>query len=416
MEMEQKDDKLLLPSEDQFSEQLKLEDCNKMSYDGDRKDEENKGLPIKNLNKLSRNLSLNFYRHIIALNSPTNRICGIIAIDCFRAISIRDKIFNIILATSMANCFDYLEIPYSVVVFAEFKYQYIIKKYNEPHSDKIIQRIFDAVLVKRFFTRIADVCWFIQRHPDLVHTERNYRIVNVISCGLDPKLKIPDQWHGIFDQDEKTKFGFYFLPPNNPKYIDNLHTIWENFRNELSVPLISIDDNRIIVLGEYTKEKSTYNDIVNTFVKIFSSIEYDQEELKMDKIVKKRTKIECDIMESLDISSDNKFMEILEAMKNREINIDKIFIQNKPHELSKEKVLDDIKISSNHIIQKVNSYNNVNEAIVNQILSNDYKEGKRALIDLIFPPNKPSMYAPSRKGTRLYIMGLVIYSVNKRPR
>ena len=155
---------------------------------------------------------------------------------------------------------------------------------------------------------------------------------------------------------------------------------------------------------------------MNTFVKIFSSIEYDQEELKMDKIVKKRTKIECDIMESLDISSDNKFMEILEAMKNREINIDKIFIQNKPHELSKEKVLEDIKISSNHIIQKVNSYNNVNEAIVNQILSNDYKEGKRALIDLIFPPNKPSMYAPSRKGTRLYIMGLVIYSVNKRPR
>ena len=105
------------------------------------------------------------------------------------------------------------------------------------------------------------------------------------------------------------------------------------FRNELSVPLISIDDNRIIVLGEYTKEKSTYNDIVNTFVKIFSSIEYDQEELKMDKIVKKRTKIECDIMESLDISSDNKFMEILEAMKNREINIDKIFIQNKRQEL-----------------------------------------------------------------------------------
>ena len=413
MEMEQKDDKLLLPSEDQFSEQLKLEDCNKMSYDGDRKDEENKGLPIKNLNKLSRNLSLNFYRHIIALNSPTNRICGIIAIDCFRAISIRDKIFNIILATSMANCFDYLEIPYSVVVFADFKFQYIIKKYNEPHSDKIIQRIFDAVLVKRFFTRIADVCWFIQRHPDLVHTERNYRIVNVISCGLDPKLKIPDQWHGIFDQDEKTKFGFYFLPPNNPKYIDNLHTIWENFRNELSVPLISIDDNRIIVLGEYTKEKSTYNDIVNTFVKIFSSIEYDQEELKMDKIVKKRTKIECDIMESLDISSDNKFMEILEAMKNREINIDKIFIQNKPHELSKEKVLEDIKISSNHIIQKVNSYNNVNEAIVNQILSNDYKEGKRALIDLIFPPNKPSMYAPSRKGTRLYIMGLVNFVLTK---
>jgi len=374
MEMEQKDDKLLLLSEDQFSEQLG-DDCYKKSYDEDRKDEKDKGLPIKNLNKLSRNLSLNFYRNLVSLNIAFNRTCGIIAIDCFRAISIRDKIFNIILAASMANCFDYLEIPYSVVVFADFKFQYIIKKYNEPHSDQIIQRIFDAVLVKRFFTRIADVCWFIQRHPDLVHHQRSYRIVNIISCGLDPKLKIPEQWHGIFEHDEKTKFGFFFLPPNNPKYIDNLHTIWEKFRNELSVPLVSIDDNRIIVLGEYS-ENNTFRDIVNAFVKLFSSIEYSSEEIKMDQVVKKRAKIECDLMEFLEISSDNKFIEILEAMKNKEINIDKIFIQNKPHELSKEKVLEDIKISSNHIIQKVNSYTIADEAIVNQILSMIIKKEK----------------------------------------
>ena len=51
MEMEQKDDKLLLPSEDQFSKQL--EDCYKMSFDEDKKDEEEKGLPVKNLIKLS---------------------------------------------------------------------------------------------------------------------------------------------------------------------------------------------------------------------------------------------------------------------------------------------------------------------------------------------------------------------------
>ena len=126
MEMEQKDDKLLLLSEDQFSKQF--DDCYKMSYDEDRKDEKDKGLPIKNLNKLSRNLSLNFYRNIVSLNRAFNRTCGIIAIDCFRAISIRDKIFIIILAASMANCFDYLEIPYSIVVFADFKFQYIIKR------------------------------------------------------------------------------------------------------------------------------------------------------------------------------------------------------------------------------------------------------------------------------------------------
>ena len=222
---------------------------------------------------------------------------------------------------------------------------------------------------------------------------------------LDPKLKIPEQWHGIFEHDEKTKFGFFFLPPNNPKYIDNLHAIFEKFKNELSVPLVSIDDNRKVVLGEYTE-------IANTFVKIFSSLEYSSAELKIDQIVKKRGKIDSDIMESIDISLDNKFIEILEAMKNREIDVGGIFIQNKPHELSKEKVQEDIKISSNHY-PKVNSYFNVNETILNQNLSNDYKEGKRALVDLIIPPNKPSMYAPSRKGTRLYIMGLVNFFLTK---
>lgn len=165
VEKKLKDDKLLLPSEDQFSKQFK--DCYKMSFDEDKKNEEDKVLPIKNLNKLSWNLCLYFYRHVVSLNLSTNRTCGIIAIDCFRAISIRDKILNIILAAAIANCFDYLEMPYSKVIFADFKFQYIIKKYNEPHLDKIIQMIFNACLVKRFYTRIANVCWFIQCHPDL---------------------------------------------------------------------------------------------------------------------------------------------------------------------------------------------------------------------------------------------------------
>ena len=33
------------------------------------------------------------------------------------------------------------------------------------------------------------------------------------------------------------------------------------------------------------------------------------------------------------------------------------------------------------------------------------------LFDNIFPPNKPSMYCPSVKGTRLYFVGLVKYMI-----
>jgi hypothetical protein len=37
-----------------------------MPFDEDKKDEEEKGLPIKNLNKLSRNLCFYFYRHVVS--------------------------------------------------------------------------------------------------------------------------------------------------------------------------------------------------------------------------------------------------------------------------------------------------------------------------------------------------------------
>ena len=39
-----------------------------------------------------------------------------------------------------------------------------------------------------------------------------------------------------------------FPSPDNPKYKNNLHTVWEKFQNELNVLLISNDDCRIIIL------------------------------------------------------------------------------------------------------------------------------------------------------------------------
>ena len=47
------------------------------------------------------------------------------------------------------------------------------------------------------------------------------------------------------------------------------------------------------------------------------------------------------------------------------------------------------KILVNHTFSKVNSDINVYKVITNLILSNEYERGKRALIDLMFPPNNP---------------------------
>ena len=38
-------------------------------------------------------------------------------------------------------------------------------------------------------------------------------------------------------------------------------------------------------------------------------------------------------------------------------------------------------------------------------------EMKLEYIEFIFSPNKPSMYSPSTKGTRLYLMGLINFCI-----
>jgi hypothetical protein len=56
-----------------------------------------------------------------------------------------------------------LEIPSSVVVLADFSFQFVIKSFEEGHSQQEIQRILDATMADRFAPRIADVCYFIKK-------------------------------------------------------------------------------------------------------------------------------------------------------------------------------------------------------------------------------------------------------------
>ena len=70
--------------------------------------------------------------------------CAVILIESSRILSQENKLSCIMLAESLARAFNALEMPYSVVVFADYKYQFEIKKFNENHSNDIIQRIHDS--------------------------------------------------------------------------------------------------------------------------------------------------------------------------------------------------------------------------------------------------------------------------------
>jgi hypothetical protein len=109
----------------------------------------------------------------------------------------------------LATAFAMLEMPYSIMVFADFKFQFMIKSFEEPHSPKVLQRLLDAVMAERFAPRIADACSFAKLiTPCVGHPNR---AIMVISDGLDPDLKHIDDWEMDILSKKSDGFAFYFL-------------------------------------------------------------------------------------------------------------------------------------------------------------------------------------------------------------
>ena len=111
----------------------------------------------------------------------------------------------------MANYFNGIEMPYSIVVFCDYGVEFIIKDFEEPHQEDISQLIFDAIMVPRCSTRISNACYFISKKVNC--KDRPYKKVFIISNGLDPKLKIGEKWTPIFSNSNE-QFCFYFIKPN----------------------------------------------------------------------------------------------------------------------------------------------------------------------------------------------------------
>ena len=162
-------------------------------------------------------------------------ICVVIGIDCSRTINEKCKVIHSLFIFSLINLLNIMGIPYSIVIFADYKFQYIIKEFNEPHSEEIFQRIYDSITVKRFATKIADVCYFIKKKTVFF---RENKAIFIISNGLDPKLKFPHQWLNLFN-NEKESFGFYFISsPEIPiKNIPVIEKIWKEFKDITKVEL-----------------------------------------------------------------------------------------------------------------------------------------------------------------------------------
>ena len=89
------------------------------------------------------------------------------------------------------------------------------------------------------------------------------------------------------------------------------------------------------------------------------------------------------------------------------------YLSNKPHISSNISKIKEREIPLVHpfMVKSIEVAPTIDEKLIDKLSKFENKSVLLDLIDIIFPPNKPSMYAPSVKGTRLYLVGLVKFII-----
>ena len=202
--------------------------------------------PSNLIMEFSKIVSLKLFQASVKRNTQTEKICAVIALDCCRTIDIYHKYFHAILAFAIINCLNALEIPYSIVLFADFKFIDTIKTFDSPHNDKIYELVLDCIMIERYSSRIADVCIYIKQK--IIHQEISNRRIFLISNGLDPNLRYGELWDFLSD-NKKDKYCFYFIQPELKDDKKIINDIWHNFEKETGIEVAIIDNESDIIKG-----------------------------------------------------------------------------------------------------------------------------------------------------------------------
>ena len=375
---------LTLPNE--FDEEIPENKIN--NYSINQKDIK---IPVADLKRHSLIIAFKLFKVVIDLNKDFSQICCIIGIDCSRSISVENKVLHTFLATSFAECFNALEIPYSVVIFADYKFQYIIKSFEESHSEYISQRIFDCIMVERFKSRLSDACYFIKEK--VKNNFKENRAIFMISNGLDAKLTIGKEWASIFT-DHKTSFGFFFIEPNikesnNDNDIKYLKKVWEKFKKDSGIILTSLSKENIL---------NCNLNFLEAFISVFNSLNSLSKNESTTFIPNFKEKF------NLELSQINKFNGISNNPQ------DFVFVQNNYHIQSKNKYKEEMKLNTIFYPSKIDYKDENEENRIKLSLSKILEPLESIQLNQMasfFPPNKPSTYAPSIKGTKFNILGLM---------
>ena len=197
--------------------------------------------------------------------------------------------------------------------------------------------------------------------------------------------------------NENIKYGFFFNNISIPNIIDkieDIRKIWEKFETETDFPVLQFDSELI---------NSSFFDLYK-YEKILSSFQDEKFEIK--KV------LTADYAENLENIPENLNPEDKDINKYLTQENQEIFVQINQAEKPQKNIPSNMNNILNCFSSKVSEKNNNSETFLNEFEKNLSIYNQKSIED-IFPPNKPTLYAPSTKGTKLYLSGLLNFLITK---
>ena len=235
---------------------------------------ENEKLAITSLIENSRFLTSKIIATVSKINIKEgtdeilfNKLEANIIVDLARTISNENRFFNMLMVCGLASALYSIKIPYTLSIIGDSDMKVRIKNIDEPHSEILLQKLYDCCFIKRNVTQLpACLKFFIDNYP--AKDESINRVYYIFTNGFDDELKKCKAWQNKIFNDKKNSFSFIFTKSKvldketNVEYKKYLEEIWDEFANEsqnsnsyVTVTKISFKD--IIKLNDLAKNLSS---------------------------------------------------------------------------------------------------------------------------------------------------------------
>ena len=398
--------------------ELKIDYKNKESINQNLLNPDKSNFPVKDLFINSLFISSYIIKESSDYEIPYENICANILIDCSGYISEMNKIYNLINVFGLLEGLYELKIPYSITMISDESFRTVIKDFGEPHSQNVIQRIFDCAMIKRFKSNYASNLKCSIDNLKFYNTNRKQRAFFIFSDGLNEDLKLAKSWAELLLNDEKNSFGFIFV--KSPQIINSevWKNVWDKFdtkvkeRNALSFTKVFVYEEAELFTKDYLRNyskaicsvldrKTEFHINTNSQKKLNYSFQLGDECKPLNKEI---------LLNNLNTCKNKKYNKLKEIYLK--INNEKDLIQNPPGSDEKIKRENLGKILNTPLKEEIN-ITNLKELI------KEYTKNKKEInlisLESIYKPNKASQYVLSSTGTDFDITALVLNLINPVP-